>query len=415
MNLIPDCLKEEIQEYARLIVRTGANVQEGQEVILNVPVEAYEFARVLTKECYKAGAKEVIPMWTDTGVQRIHLQYATLEVLGAVPAWKAASKNEYALRGCAVISITGQDPEAYKGVDPERMMASAKASDEAYKPYYDKMMSSEMPWTVAAVPTAKWVEKVYPELPEEDGVEKLWRSILDAVRVTGGNAVEKWAKHEQVLRAHCDWMNAQRFVKLHYTNSLGTDFTVGLVRGHIWEGGSEACASGARFQANLPTEEIFTMPDRRVAEGTLVAAIPLSHSGNLIENFSLTFHEGKVVEYHAESGEETLKQILESDEGSLHLGEVALVPATSPIRQTGILFYNTLFDENAACHFALGECYPTTVEGGAAMSKEELAAVGGNDSMNHVDFMVGTDDLKIVGIQEDGTEVVVFENGVFAQ
>ncbi len=415
MNLIPDCLRKEIQEYARLIVRTGANVQEGQEVILNVPVEAHEFAAMLAEECYKAGAKEVIPAWKDTSFNRVHLEYASPEVLGTVPAWKAASKNEYALRGGAVISITGEDPEAYKGVDPKRMQIWAKANDEAFELFNDKMMSSEMPWTVAAVPMKKWTEKVYPELPEEDGVEKLWRSILDAVRVTGGNAVEKWAKHEQVLRAHCDWMNAQRFVKLHYTNSLGTDFTVGLVRGHIWEGGSEACASGARFQANLPTEEIFTMPDRRVAEGTLVAAIPLSYSGNLIENFSLTFHEGKVVEYHAESGEETLKQILESDEGSLHLGEVALVPATSPIRQTGILFYNTLFDENAACHFALGECYPTTVEGGAAMSEEELAAVGGNDSMNHVDFMVGTDDLKIVGIKEDGTEVVVFENGVFAQ
>lgn len=235
--------------------------------------------------------------------------------------------------------------------------------------------------------------------------------ILKASRAWEGDAVECWKQHDTVLKEKCRMMNACAFEKLHYENSIGTDFTVGLAKNHIWEGGSSTSEKGVIFEANTPTEEIFTAPDRNVAEGTLVSALPLSYSGNLIRNFRLTFHEGRVVDYSAEEGEEALKKLIETDEGSRRLGEVAIVPYSSPISQMHTLFYNTLFDENASCHFALGRCYPTTIAAESGMSEEELLNAGGNMSLNHVDFMVGTSDLKITGITGDGKEIVIFENG----
>ncbi|MDO5410353.1 MAG: aminopeptidase [Lachnospiraceae bacterium] len=400
-----------IREYARLVVCTGVNVQPGQEVIIRCPVEYYEFGHLLIEEAYKAGAAEVLMRWNDTFDSRQYYLYASEEALCNVPEWKAESYNYYSRRGAAYISIAGGDPEAFKGVDPKRMQMNEAAMDKALETHYKLMMASEIPWTVAAVPQKKWAAKVFPELPEAEAMKRLWELILKAVRIGDNDAVKEWEKHDTFLKSKCRMLNDYAFEKLHYKNSIGTDFTVGLAKGHIWEGGSETAGTGTVFEANMPTEEIFTMPDSRVAEGTLVSALPLSYRGNLIRNFSLTFHEGQVVDYSAQEGYETLKSLLETDEGSKRLGEVAIVPYTSPISQMKTLFYNTLFDENASCHFALGECYPTTVAGGAAMSEEELKAVGGNSSINHVDFMVGTADLCITGIREDGTETVIFENG----
>ena len=412
---IPVQYEEEICQYARLIVRTGVNLQPGQELVVRAPVEAYEFVRLITKEGYGAGAKEVIVHWSDSIINRERLLYAAEDAVASVPEWKAASMNDYAARGAAFISLTGEDPEAYRGVDSARLLVSSKASNQAWNYFYEQMTASIVPWTVAAVPCGKWAARVFPEMTQEEAEEKLWKKILQTVRISGGNPETAWAEHEKQLRAHCDWMNDKQFVRLHYRNRLGTDFTVGLVKNHIWEGGSEACGSGVRFQSNLPTEEIFTMPDRNAAEGTLVASMPLSYQGSMVENFSLTFREGRVVDYTAQTGAEVLKRILDSDEASGHLGEVALVPYSSPVRRQNILFYNTLFDENAACHFALGECYPTTVAGGASMSREELIAAGGNaGAINHVDFMIGTEDLTITGITESGEEIPVFEKGEFA-
>lgn len=403
--------EDKIREYARLIVCTGINVQPGQEVVISCPVEYYEFGRLLIEEAYQAGAGEVIMRWGDTFETRQFYLHASEEVLGTVPEWKAESLNYYARRGAGFVSVSGSDPEAYKGIDPKRMHIRETAMDEALKEYYDLSMSSAIPWTVAAVPQKKWAAKVFPELSEAEGMKRLWELVLQAVRIGDGDAVQAWEEHDRMLKSKCRMLNEYAFEKLHYTNSIGTDFTVGLVKGHIWEGGSEVAGTGTVFEANMPTEEIFTMPDRRVAEGTLVSALPLSYRGNLIKNFRLTFHEGRVVDYSAEEGYETLQSLIETDEGSHSLGEVAIVPYSSPISQMKTLFYNTLFDENASCHFALGECYPTTVEGGVDMSEEELAEVGGNSSVNHVDFMVGTADLTITGIQADGTEIRIFENG----
>ena len=403
--------EEKIREYARLVVRTGVNAQPGQEIVISCPVEHYEFTRLLIEEAYSAGAGEVIMKWSDSVETRQYYENASDEVLSTVPEWKAESYNYYSRRGAGYISVSGSDPESLKGVDPKKMHIRSAAMDKALEEHYKLMMSSEIPWTVAAVPQKQWAKKVFPGMSEEDAMRSLWEKILKAVRIGDGDAVQKWQEHDSFLKEKCRMLNAYAFEKLHYQNSLGTDFTVGLVKNHIWEGGSEVAGTGTVFEANMPTEEIFTMPDCRVAEGTLVSALPLSYRGNLIKGFSLTFRQGQVVEYHALEGEETLKSILDGDEGSRRLGEVAIVPYSSPISQMKTLFYNTLFDENASCHFALGECYPTTVKGGAQMSEEELAAVGGNSSMNHVDFMVGTDDLTIIGIRENGEEVVLFKDG----
>ena len=405
---------EKLKEYARLIVRTGANVQKNQYVVLNCSVENHIFGRMVVQEAYKAGAKDVIVFWNDVKTSRLRFDYAALEVFSHIPEWQAESRNYYAKKKAAVISVIGSDPEAYLGVDSEKLKTSTQTAAEAFEPYYKMMMNSDFQWCVAAVPEEKWAMKVFPDLSEEMAVAKLWDAIFDSVRIGREDVVKAWEKHNVFLGEKCGLLNEYHFESLHYKNSLGTDFTLGLQKDHIWEGGGEFTPEKVCFFANMPTEEIFTTPDCYRGEGTLVSSVPLSYQGNLIENFSITFHEGRVTDYKAEKGVDILKMIIDTDENSNRLGEVALVPYDSPISNTGILFYDTLFDENAACHFALGECYPTTIKGGGKMTKEELLAVGANQSRAHVDFMVGTKDLEITGITKDGCEICVFKNGNWA-
>ena len=415
MNGLERVDEKRIEEYARLTVRVGVNVQPGQEVVIRCPAEHYAFGRLLCREAYAAGAAEVVMRWEDAFCSRAFYLHAAEENLTQVPEWTAESYNYYARRNACFISVGGGDPEAFKGVDPGRMHRREAAMDQVLKTYNARLMASEIPWTVVAVPQRQWAAKVFPGMEADEAMGRLWEMILKAVRVDGGDAVRAWEEHDRFLKDKCRMLNDYGFEKLHYQNSIGTDFTVGLVKSHIWEGGSEVAGTGVVFEANMPTEEIFTMPDCRVAEGRLCSALPLSYRGNLIRDFSLTFHEGQVVEYQAKEGEETLRSILEADEGSRRLGEVALVPYDSPISQMKTLFYNTLFDENASCHFALGRCYPTTMKGGENVSEEELFAAGGNFSMNHVDFMVGTADLTITGILPGGEEILLFENGNWAR
>lgn len=404
---------EKQQQYARLLVKLGVNVQPGQELVVRCTAETAPFVRLVAKAAYEAGAKEVIVHFGDEILKRLRYENAPMEVFESVPAWEAESMNYYAARGAAFLSIVSDDPEAMKGVDHTKIAARTVAADAAFRPYYERMDKNELQWCVAAVPSPVWAKRVFPEKSEEDAVAALWRAIFKTVRV-GENAEEKWQEHGRLLAEHSRKLNEKRFKKLHYHNSLGTDFTVGLAQDHIWAGGMDTTAGGVTFFANMPTEEVFTMPDCEQAEGVLKSALPLSHQGSLIRNFTLVFHEGKVVEYHAEEGEETLKMILDTDEGSKRLGEVALVPYDSPISQSGILFLQTLFDENASCHFALGQCYPNNMQGGELLSKEELREKGGNCAMNHVDFMVGTSDLTIAGIAADGTKTVIFKDGSWA-
>lgn len=407
--------EEKKQEYAKLIVRVGAAVRKNQKVSLSCPVEEYEFGRMIIKEAYLAGAADVAVDWVDDINARMKYDYAPLEVFETFPEWETLKRNTFAKSDYAFIHVVGSDPEIFKGVDQKKITARQKASFAALREYYKLQSTMAFKWSIAAIPTKAWATKVFPELNADEAVMKLWEAIFKAVRIGDGDPVAKWAEHAETLRSKCEQLNKWQLKTLHYKNSLGTDFTVGLVENHRWEGGADKDpVTGGPFFANMPTEEVFTMPHREKADGVLYSALPLSYRGSLIENFKLVFKDGCVVDYDAEKGKEVLKNLLEGDEGSKRLGECALVSYPSPISAQGILFLETLFDENATCHFALGNCYETNLVGGPDMEEDELIAHGGNVSMNHVDFMVGTADLTVTGVTKDGETVKVFENGKWA-
>ena len=402
-----------LQEYARLTARNGVNVTKGKYVLINCALCAAEFGRMVMKECYDLGAKDVILLYNDEKAARIRYENADIEMFRTLPEWRAEQRNYYAREGCVCIHIIADDPEAFAGLDSAKLTASTLAAKKAFKPFYDIMDKGGIRWTIVAYPSVPWAKKVFPDVSEAKAIDKLWAAIFKTVRIGRGDTVEKWKKHDRLLKRRAKKLNDENFEYLVYRNSLGTDFRVGLAEGHIWKGGSEKCAEGVDYFPNMPTEEIFTMPDCRKAEGKVFSALPLSYQGELIDRFWLEFRDGKVVDCGAEKGLHALKRLLDTDEGSKSLGEVALIPYDSPISNLGILFYETLFDENASCHLALGECYPDTMKDGEKLTEEELLAKGGNRSANHVDFMIGTSDLSIVGIRHDGTEVKVFENGGF--
>ncbi|MCI8387187.1 MAG: aminopeptidase [Clostridiales bacterium] len=404
---------DKLREYASLTARNGVNVTKGKYVLLRCAIEAAEFGRMVEEECFKLGAKDVIVIYEDQRASRIRLDYADISEFENVPEWRAEQRNYYAREGCVCINIISEDPEIFAGAPSEKLMANSLAAHKAFKEFYDVMDKGGLRWTIVAYPNEAWATRVFPGLTPAKAVNKLWAAIFKTVRITRGDTFKKWEQHDRLLKRRAEKLNRERFTSLHYTNSLGTDFTVGLAEGHIWKGGSERCADGVDYFPNMPTEEIFTMPDCRRADGKVYSTLPLSYQGELIDNFWLEFKDGAVVGYGAKSGEHALKRLLDTDEGSKRLGEVALIPYDSPISNLGILFYNTLFDENASCHLALGECYPDTVENGAELSEEELAALGGNKSANHVDFMIGTPDLEITGIKADGSEIQIFSNGGF--
>ncbi len=406
--------EEKLQQYARLVARCGIHVEAGQDIVLRTPVDCADFTRMIVKELYEAGARDVIVQWSDDKIGRMRFEYAPMEVFETFPQWKVDENLAYAKAGDGFVTVTGTDPEAFKGVDVDKMVAANKASDAANKEFINMMLRMDFKWNVVAVPTLEWAKKVFPDTLEDEAVAKLWDAIFHTMRIGEGDAVARWEAHANNLAEKCRILNKYQFDALHYENSLGTDFTVGLVEGHHWEGGADTADSGVKFFANMPTEEIFTMPHRLRAEGRLVSSMPLSYNGNMIDHFSLTFKEGRVVDFSAEEGEDVLSRMLDMDEGARRLGEVALVPYASPISDLGILFYNTLFDENASCHFALGASYPTNMDGSEGLSEDELKERGGNASMIHVDFMVGTRDLSVTGLTKDGRKVPVFRNGNWA-
>ena len=334
------------------------------------------------------------------------------EVFDKVDSWTVDFRNTLSEEGAGFLHIVAEDPELLKGVDPDRITRAQKSAAKPLEAYRKRMMRSECPWTVCSVPSKAWAKAVFPELSEDDAVDRLWKEILKACRVDGGDAIKNWKNHVDEIKKHVDIMNGYRFKTLKYKNSAGTDVTLDLAEGHIWTGGEEKGPNGTMFAANIPTEEVFTVPDRRTMNGTLVATKPLSLNGSLVDGFSFKVKDGKIVEVHAEKGEDILKEAISVDEGASYFGEVALVPYDSPINKSGVLFLNTLFDENAACHFAFGEAYPC-IEGVDTMTEDDFKAKGVNSSMTHVDFMVGSADLEITGITHDGEEIPVFRNGTF--
>ncbi|MEI3306501.1 MAG: aminopeptidase [Dysosmobacter sp.] len=408
-------MEEKLQEYAQLLVRVGLNVQRGQTLVISSPVECAYFARLCAAEAYAVGCKEVVMNWHDDALGRMKYLYADDAVFDDVPLWRRHFFNDYAQEGAAYLAISASDPENLKGVDGSRIIRAQQASGKALKEFDRLQMCSGFPWCIASIPIPSWAKTVFPDDGEERAMERLWDAIFRAVRISGdGKAVEKWQAHLKTLHARMEKLNALKFKSLHYTNALGTDLTVELPEGHIWEAGNDVTLSGQEYIANIPTEELFTSPLKTGVNGVVYASLPLVHDGNIIDGFHFVVKDGKIVEARARQGEETLQAAIAVDEGASYFGEVALVPYDSPISNQKILFYNTLFDENAACHIAFGEAYPC-LEGGQKMSKEELKARGLNDSITHVDFMVGTPDLRIVGTTHDGREIPVFENGNFAQ
>lgn len=408
-------MKDELlQKYAQLIVRTGVNLQKGQILAITSPIECAAFTRMIAEAAYKEGAADVAVNWRDEEFTRIRYLSAPDEVFDDFPLWQQSFYNDYSNKGAAFVSVAAEDPELMKEVLPDRISRYQKARSTSLDVYKEKLMTNRITWSVVSIPTRSWALKVFPGLSAEEAAERLWEEILRTVRVDNNDPVAAWDQHKSNLKKRLDILNSRKLKMLHYRNSLGTDLEIRLPEGHIWLGGSDYTPEGLEFVANMPTEEIFTMPQKSGVNGIVFSSKPLNYNGNLIDKFSITFKDGKAVKYSAEEGEELLKTMIETDEGSHYLGEVALVPYDSPISNSNILFYNTLFDENASCHLALGEAYPVCLKGGADMSREELFKAGANYSLIHVDFMVGTPDLEIVGTTESGEKIKVFENGNFA-
>ncbi|MGH2156410.1 aminopeptidase [Enterococcus faecalis] len=405
---------ENLKKYARLIAETGVNVQDNHTVVLQISVDQAPLARLITEEAYRLGAAEVIVQWSDETIQREFLAHAATDRIENVPQYKIDQTDDWIAKGASRISVVSSNPDALAGVDAQRVAAFQAANGKALVNLRKATQANKVSWTVVAAASEGWAAKVFPELAtSEEQVNALWNEIFKTTRIYEENPVIAWNIHDKKLQEKAAELNEQQFTALHYT-APGTDLTIGLPKNHLWEGAGSYNARGEEFMANMPTEEVFTAPDSRRVDGYVSSTKPLSYAGTIISGMKFTFKDGKVVDFSAEQGEEALKNLLAIDEGAKHLGEVALVPDPSPISQSGLIFYNTLFDENASNHLAFGSAYAFNLQGGTEMSEEELAEAGLNRSQTHVDFMVGSDKMNIDGIKEDGTIVPVFRNGDWA-
>lgn len=403
-----------LEKYARLIVKSGVNIQKGQTLVINSPIECAFFTRLIAQCAYEEGARDVVVSWKDELLAKIKFLQAPEEVFDEFPEWQKEFYLSYVRQGAAFVSIAASDPELLKDVNPGRLVKVQKASNTALKEHRERLMSNKNSWCVVSIPTKSWAKKVFSDLPEEEAVAKLWDAIIKTVRVDTPDPVAAWEEHKQNLKNSAKFLNTNQFKYLHYKNSKGTDLKIELPANHIWLGGSEYTPEGLEFLANMPTEEVFTLPKKTGVNGKVMSSKPLNYNGNVIDEFSLTFKDGKIVDFTAKQGYEILKGLIETDEGSCYLGEVALVPFNSPISNSNILYFNTLFDENASCHLAIGKAYPVCIKDGEKMDQEQLNALGVNDSLTHVDFMIGTNDLEIIGTTAAGKEIPVFKNGDFA-
>ncbi len=402
--------QKKLEEYARLIVKVGANVQKGQYVVIRTGLYSEDFCAMVSKECYRAGAKRVFVHYTSAKMDAIDNLYADEDALKEVPLFEEECHRFMLNELPVLIWLDGDDPDGQKGIDNEKASRIRQAKYKILGKYREER-ENKFQWTIAGVASLEWAKKVFPNDP--DCLEKLWDKILYTSRADQ-NATENWIKHNENLKKRCAILNSLNLRELRYHSSNGTDFKVGLIKNVRFDGGSETCLSGIEFQPNIPTEEVFTSPMKGKAEGIVFASKPLSYQGQLIKDFSIRFHEGKAVEVHAKQGEEALKSILTLDEGSAYLGECALVPYDSPINKTDLLFFNTLYDENAACHLALGTGFTNLYPDFEKYTDKEIESFGINHSLSHVDFMIGSKDMDIIGITEDGKEVQIFKDGNFA-
>ncbi len=404
--------KTVMRSYAKLIVRVGANVQKGQEVRVFASLDQPEFIKMLAEECYKAGASRVTVDWNYPELTKLSARYMKLRDLSETREWEKARMQDMVDHLPVRIFIESEDPDGLRGINPKYFKAFA-ARIKISKPYRDAIDNKHQ-WCIAAVPGGAWAKKVHPELSKRAAVEQLWKDILYTARADGEDPIADWEEHNRDLKARSKYLNDLHLRELRYHSANGTDFKVGLIPTAEFHAGRDKTMQGVVYDPNMPTEEVFTSPDRRTAEGIVYATNPLSYQGQLIENFSVRFEKGRAVEVKAEKGQDVLEQIISMDDGCHYLGECALVPKESPIHQSGLLFYNTLFDENAACHLALGFGFDECVKGFENMTKEELYEIGVNDAGNHTDFMIGSDDLSIDGVDEHGNVHPIFRNGTWA-
>lgn len=399
-----------LERYADLIVQVGLNLQKDQELLISAPITAYKFVRLVTKKAYKAGVLNVLTDFYDEELKKIRLDNSSEDGLKAFPDWKAKGFIEMAENNVALLNLAAPNPSLLRDADPKRVAILNRASAEAMKDFSAYIGGGKISWLIAAFPTIEWAQTVFPELSQDEAIDKLWENIFYTTRTDQENTVNLWESHISNLNKNADRLNESKYKKLHYKGP-GTDLTIEFHPQTKWISAQFTNDQGIPFVPNLPTEEVFTIPVKHGVDGTVSSTKPLNYSGTLIKNFSLTFKEGKVVEFAAEEGYETLKNLLETDEGASYLGEVALVPHNSPISNTNIIFNNTLFDENASCHIALGRALSVCVEEGKNMTAEQLRKVGFNESMIHVDFMIGSAKLDIDGEKEDGTIEPIFKAG----
>ena len=404
-------LKPKLERYADLIVRKGVNVKPGQEVVVQAPVDVAAFVRLLVARAYAVGAGHVTVIWNDDAVTRLTYENVDASWFETVPAWQREQLDSLAEAGACFIFVEGADPEALKGIDPAKPAAASKARNTQCVKYRHGMDFNINPWCIAGAPVAAWARQVYPGVEDEVAMYRLWCVILSVARADGDDPEAAWELHNATFEKNLRLLNERHFDRLHYTSANGTDLWVGMTDKHVWEGGSSSTPDGHVFFPNIPTEEVFTSPHCERVDGVVYSALPLVRHGNKIDRFWLRFENGLVVDFDAEVGRDTLGSILDTDEGARRLGEVALISKNTPIRETETLFYDTLYDENASCHLALGSGFPECYEGGYAMTQDDLRDLGLNKSGTHVDFMIGADDLDIMGVTADGEEIPVFVNG----
>lgn len=402
-----------LDRLAEVAVRVGLNLQPGQDLLLTAPSAALPFVRRIAHHAYKAGAGLVTPIISDEEVTLARFRNAPDASFDKAAGWLYKGMAEAFSANTARMAVVGDNPMMLSAEDPEKVARANKANSMAYKPALEKISTFAINWNLTAYPNPAWARQMFPDLPEDAATLKLAEAIFAASRIENNDPVAAWAAHNANLRTRTKWLNGQRFSALHFTGP-GTDLTVGLADGHEWHGGASTAQNGITCNPNIPTEEVFTTPHARRVEGHVCATKPLSHQGTLIENIAVRFEGGRIVEAKASRGEAVLQKVLDSDEGARRLGEVALVPHSSPISQSGLLFYNTLFDENAACHIALGQCYSKCFLDGASLSPAQIAAQGGNASMIHIDWMIGSDKVDIDGIGADGSRTPVFRKGEWA-
>ena len=405
--------EEKLAQYAELAVKVGVNIQPGQYLLVNTSVDALDFARVVVKKAYEAGAGRVHVQLTDDVFTRQFYENASEEEITNYPKWAALQRDELIEKKGALLWIDADNPDLLAGIDVERLTKQQKASGKALANYRAAAMKDDIAWSIVAVPSTAWAKKIFPELEAQQGVTALWNAIFATVRIGEGDAVDKWRKHITGLETRAAKLNEKHYKALHYT-APGTDLTIELAPEHLWLAASSKTPQDVTFVANMPTEEVYTLPNKTGVNGYVSNTKPLVYQGNIIDDFTLTFKDGKIIKAEAGIGNDLLQQLMSVDEGSRYLGEVALVPHESPISASGILFYNTLFDENASNHLAIGEAYPTCLAGGRDMTDAELAAAGANISITHEDFMVGSAEMNIDGILAAGTTEPIFYKGSWA-